>query len=206
MKENVSKEETQCTVSSKKAISEHWRDEKKYYLSHEKSITSPKENVMERFYGISNNKYKPILLKEITLDRIIHKYGAHGFVYISTVKDDIPEINDSNIRKLIQDIRNSGYSYLPTYTGDKNTEAGVSADYEFEPSFIVFNHIHNGEHVEFSSFHSFVSSLCDKYAQHFVMNKYPCPELIRYGISVNPLPICLCEEQIRRGEIMIWRV
>lgn len=206
MKKIVSKEETQCTASSKKAISEHWREEKKYYLSHERSITSPKENVMERFYGISDNKYQPVLLKEITLDRIIHKYGAHGFVYISTGKDNIHKINDSNIRKLIHEIRNSGYSYLPTYVGNRNKETGVSADYEFEPSFIVFNYTGNGEHVEFSTFHSFVSSLCDKYAQHSVMNKYPCPELIRNEISVNPLPICLCEEQIRRGEIMIWRV
>lgn len=156
----------------KKAIKEQWDSEKKYYLSIEEKAKLPKDNVMKRYYNIECNDYRPILLKETTLDRILTKHGSNGFVVVSANRSDFPsEINDKNTKSLIEDIKAIGYSYLPTYGGYRNKENGVMDD--FEPSFIVFNYKDNGLSGNFEELRDFALSMCGKYKQHSVMIKYP---------------------------------
>ena len=86
----------------KQSIKEQWNDEKKYYLSQEEKANTIYENVMQRYYGIEYNQYRPVLLKEVTLDRILKKHGTNGFVCISANRSDYPqEVNDKNTKRLI---------------------------------------------------------------------------------------------------------
>lgn len=156
----------------KQSIKEQWNDEKKYYLSQEEKANTIYENVMQRYYGIEYNQYRPVLLKEVTLDRILKKHGTNGFVCISANRSDYPqEVNDKNTKQLIGDIKRSGYSYLPTYGGYRNNETGVMDD--FEPSFLVFNYTENGGGDDFENLRNFALQMCGKYEQHSVMIKYP---------------------------------
>lgn len=156
----------------KQSIKEHWDKEKKYYFSIEEKAQDINENVMQRYYGIEYNHYRPVLLKEVTLDRILKKHGTNGFVCISANRSDYPqEVNDKNTQHLIDDIKRSGYSYLPTYGGYRNNETGVMDD--FEPSFLVFNYIENGNEGDFEKLRNFALQMCGKYEQHSVMIKYP---------------------------------
>ena len=156
----------------KRCIKEQWDDEKEYYFSQETKARTLGENVMKRFYGIDCNMYRPVLLKEVTLDRILKKHGANGFVCISANRSDYPqEVNDKNTQRLISDIKQSGFSYLPTYGGYRNNDTGVMDD--FEPSFLVFNYNENGDGGNFEILRSFALQMCGKYEQHSVMIKYP---------------------------------
>ena len=203
----------------KQRIKEQWDKEKRYYFSKAEKAQSLNENVMLRYYGIRHNDYRPVLLKETTLDRILAKYGAKGLVIISANRNELPqEIEDINTQRLISDIKRSGYSYLPIYCRFRNKNIGVLDD--FEPSFIVFNHTENGDECDFEKLRNFAQSMCGKHNQHSVMMRYPNSKKFTYGISdtlnndseglvgcyVNPLPTSLSEEQRRSGEIMVWRV
>jgi len=153
-------------------IKEQWDKERRYYFSIEEKARNENENVMRRYYGISHNEYRPILLKETTLNRILKKHGSNGFVCVSANRSDFPpEVNDANTKSLIQDIKMSGYSYLPTYGGYRSKDTGVMDD--FEPSFIVFNYTEEGDNGDFEELRDFALEMCGKYKQHSVMIKYP---------------------------------
>ena len=153
-------------------IKERWDKEKKYYFSIEEKANNKDENVLKRYYNIDCNEYRPVLLKETTLQRILDKHGDNGFVCVSANRrDESPEINDRNTRELIQDIKNTGYSYLPTYGGYRNKDTGLMDD--FEPSFLIFNYNEYGEKGVFEKLRNFALEMCGKYDQHSVMIKYP---------------------------------
>ena len=156
----------------RETIEEQWHNEKKFYFSKEREARTINENVMQRYYNIRHNEYRPVLLKETTLDRILKKHGSNGFVALSANRSDFPqEINDKNTKSLIQDIKGSGYSYLPTYGGYRNKTTGVIDD--FEPSFLVFNYSDDGAEGDFEKLRNFALQMCGKYKQHSVMIKYP---------------------------------
>lgn len=101
---------------------------------------------MNRYYNISTNQNKPVRIDEITIDRLLNKHGKEGLINISANRSDLSQAeNIINTKSLIADLKDSGYSYLPTYGGYRGKD-GVEDDYE--PSFIVFNKT-NGEKRDF---------------------------------------------------------
>lgn len=141
-----------------------------FRLKHSKAA-SVNEDVMKRFYGISTNGNKPVLVEKITINRIINKHGNNGLVTVSANRSDLSkEENDENAKKLIDDIKKSGYSYLPTYGGYRGTD-GVEDSYE--PSFVIFNHTSDGKTGDFEKLRDFALYVCDKYNQNSVLIKAP---------------------------------
>lgn len=138
---------------------------------HTKASTA-NEDVMRRFYDIKENKNKPVRIDEITLDKILTKHGNNGMINISAHRSDMPqEYNDEKTRELISDLKNSGYSYLPTYGGYRNPSNGIEDNYE--PSFIVFNYTADGEPCDFEDLKKYGITLCKRYAQDSVLIKAP---------------------------------
>lgn len=137
---------------------------------HQKAQTV-NEDVMNRFYGINSNHYKPVKINEVTLDRVLKKHGDNGMINISANRSDEPqEVNDKNTKELISDLKQSGYSFLPTYGGYRGTD-GVEDDYE--PSFVVFNYNTDGNTRDFNELRQFALELCGKYNQDSVLIKAP---------------------------------
>lgn len=141
-----------------------------FRLLHEDAKTI-NEDVMNRFYGISSNHHKPVRIDEITLDRVLKKHGDNGMINISANRSDKPqEENDKQTKELINDLKQSGYSYLPTYGGYRGTD-GIEDDYE--PSFVVFNYDSKGNPKDFEELKKFALYLCGKYNQDSVLIKAP---------------------------------
>jgi hypothetical protein len=137
---------------------------------HEKAKTA-NEDVMKRFYGLLANHNKPVRIDETTIDRVLKKHGDNGMVNISANRSDMPQdINDENTKSLIRDLRQSGYSYLPTYGGYR-AENGVEDNYE--PSFVVFNYDAKGNVRNFDDLKQFALAMCSKYDQDSVLVKAP---------------------------------
>lgn len=134
---------------------------------------------------------KQIINEKINLDRIIKKHGDNGFIAISASRSSQSEIeNKTSTEQLMQDIKNSGYSYLPSYGGYHNVDTGEEAD--FEASFIVFNYKHD-KNNKYSSrpFDELVEigkEWCKKYDQDCILVKYPHQAAIymnRFGKRVS---------------------
>lgn len=141
-------------------------------LKDEKSkATCLKEDVMRRFYGITSNGHKPMLCERINLDRIIKKHGRNGYIIISANRsDESEERNTEHTKMLYDEIKKSGYSYLPAYGGYRGTD-GVEDD--FEPSFLVFNYDTKGNSKDFSILYNLALKWCGEHEQESVMIKAP---------------------------------
>lgn len=152
-------------------VEEERRRRKEDFRKLHEEAKTVNEDVMNRYYGIKSNKNKPVRIDEVTLDRVLNKHGQNGMINISANRSDMPkEKNDENTRRLISDLKKSGYSYLPTYGGYRGTD-GVEDDYE--PSFVVFNYDVNGQSGDFNALRLFALQLCAKYNQDSVLVKAP---------------------------------
>jgi hypothetical protein len=166
---DVLSEENKFT--SVNAIYEGRKRRKEAFISLHKKAKTANEDVMKRFYGLLANHNTPVRIDEITIDRLLKKHGGNGMVNISANKTGLPqEINDENTKSLIRDLRQSGFSYLPTYGGYR-AENGVEDDYE--PSFVVFNYDTKGNARDFDDLKQFALAMCKKYDQDSVLVKAP---------------------------------
>lgn len=142
-----------------------YRDRLRYALNEN-------EDVMKRFFNISSNGCRPMIIEKVTLDRIIKKHGDNGLINISAWRSNLSqEENEANTRSLVNDLRKSGYSFLPGYGGYRNTNTGEESD--FEPSFNVFNYNTQGEIQDFEKLKNFGIELTNKYNQDSVLIKAP---------------------------------
>lgn len=136
-----------------------------------KKASNLNEDVMNKYYNISSNGNKPVRLDEITINRVIGKHGDNGAIGISAWRSDMPQDrNEEMTRNLIQDINHFGYSYLPVYGGYKGSD---NIQDIYEPSFIVFNYLTNGEVGDFEALRQFGIDMCKKYNQDSVLIKAP---------------------------------
>ena len=183
------------TEQERRHIQEEWKNRHEELRKKLKIGDNESQRVMERYYGISSNPYKPLLLEKITLDRIMNKYGSDGYIVISAYRSDKgQEVNDRATRSLISDLKNSGYSYLPVYGGYRDSKTGVEDS--FEPSFLVFNYSTNGE-TYFPSLKPRNEVDLNNVSRRFTLDIEET--------YVNPIPCTLNEERARKGEIMLWR-
>jgi len=155
---------SESSIDNRRIIKEEFR--RRHSKAH-----SIKEDVMARFYNITTNRNKPVLVEGVTIDRIIKKHGDKGLVIVSANRSDMDsDYNDNKTRELIHDIKDSGYSYLPVYGGYRGTD-GVEDDYE--PSFIIFNYDNNGDERDFDELRDFALYCCGKFNQNSVLIKAP---------------------------------
>lgn len=150
---------------------EECKNRKEEFRKLHQKASSINEDVMKRFYNIESNHNKPVRIDEVTLDRVLKKHGDNGMINISANRSDATqEENDANTKSLINDLKNSGYSYLPTYGGYRGTD-GVEDDYE--PSFVVFNYGVDGKPRDFKELEKFAIEMCNKFHQDCVLIKAP---------------------------------
>lgn len=142
---------------------------------------------MEIYYNIESNRHSPIIMEKLNTGAIYKRHGKHGFVILSANRSDkSKEENIKNTKKLITDIQEKYYRYLPVYGGYKGTD-GVEDEYE--PSFIVFPYNNKEKQwTDFNELKSFALQKCKDYDQDsiFVMEPDLAPNYLdRNGKKVN---------------------
>ena len=95
-----------------------------FRLLHTK-VTSPEEDVMQRYYGIDTNNCSPIRIPMWALARLLNRYSYNG-VYLIIADEE----NDKSVKQTISTLKRSGYLYLPLYR---------LAEGKYLPYFLVFN-------------------------------------------------------------------
>lgn len=148
------------------------QESKEFYQKRLIKSNNPDEQVIARYYKLEYNTFKPMLVEKITINRIITKHGDNGVIYISAnVTGNDKETNDTNTRKLLKDLMDSPYRFLPVYGGYRDDSRGEYDD--FEPSFLVFNYNREGVPQDFEKLKEFGIELCGKYDQSSVLIKAP---------------------------------
>lgn len=175
------------------------------------------QDVMERYYDIKFNKGVQSV-ESITLNELISKHGANGYVALSAYGVANGEAMNAKLTKeLISDIKRQGWGYLPIYVGRNDEEKGETTDYK--PSFIIFNCNRKGEKSDFSDLEKFACEMCGKYNQDSVMiappnqppydadcegNKSTAGIHFEGKVYINPQPQNLNEQRRRMtGEMML---
>ena len=167
----LTEEELQGVI--KEAILERAKEYNERKVSFRKmhhAPTSLNEDVMKRFWNIDYQS-APVLVEHITIDRLMKKHGDNGFVIVSANRSDkSQEYNDNATASLVNDLKSSGFSYLPVYGGYKG-EDGVTDNYE--PSFVIFNYDTKGNPTDWNTLNGFALKLCGKYSQDSVYINRP---------------------------------
>jgi hypothetical protein len=174
------------------------------------------EDVMKRFWNI-DSQCAPVLVEHIAIERLVMKYGDNGFVMISAGRsDESEERNTQSTQELINDLKESGYAYLPIYVGCHGTDNEVDS---FVPKFIVFNCDTKGNPMIFQDFYRFALDMCGKYHQDSVFictvgesseyrnaqgEKVNKKNDLPHELYVNPIPSSHAVRMRRKGEVMIW--
>lgn len=130
------------------------------------------EDVMYRYWGIDRDRNcAPVLIEGITVDRLMKKHGDNGYVILYANRSDEDEdYNTKATQSLISDLKNSGFSYLPSYGGYHGSDNVVDS---YEPWFIVFNYNGKGEPQDWNDLYSFALKMCGKYNQDSVYVNAP---------------------------------
>ena len=121
------------------------------------------------------------ILTEANLNRIVNGHDKDGYIMISACRGDALEnpkndqqIHDENnirTRKLLSDIQQLKYSYIPVYGGYKEDGSDVAS---VEKSFIVFPFARSVKaNVDYNEFLNNMISLGKKYNQDSILVKKP---------------------------------
>lgn len=154
-------------------------DKESFREIHSKA-TNETEDVMKRFYGILSNGNAPVFVNYAKV--IENKITKNlDFIFISPA-----QVDDEQMRKLIAELKDSGYSYFPVYE---------KCEEEYIPSFYIIK-----KGASKNELASFVAKICQRFMVEVNGAK------IKTWNYVNPMPCQLAERQRRKGEIMVWKI
>lgn len=120
-------------------------------------------------------------LNETNLNRLTRGHNKDGYIIISPCRgsQDFPNMNDQQvvdennkrIRKMKNQLRNLGYSYIQVYGGYKEEGSDESS---FETSFVVYPYdLSHKTNKEFDDMYSDMLKLADEYNQDTILVARP---------------------------------
>lgn len=152
------------------------------------SLNNYRPNFISEIKGTTTNTQNLQSINEISVKRLLGKHADSGYIMISASRyePDIDvqqnnEINNTNYKKLLAAIKNSGYSYIPVYGGFIENQGGEVQKEVYEKSFIVFNYNRNGEQIDFKQLHNLAIQWCNEFNQDSVLIKAPNQNPAYYG-------------------------
>jgi len=206
MKSALSCEPEQQTTNEMNQQKENQKVENitwKEFTNRHKKCTNQHEDVMYRLWNIMR-QCAPVLVEAETMNYLIQKHGADGFVILSPNDTCTEEYTDTATRELIHVLKESGFRYLPFYKNVKKSQNEVMT---YVPRFFVFNQDTKGSALEFDELYNFSAMICMKYGynvEHSIrkeqVQEYSFEE---ENVFVNPYPSSFTARRMRKGEIII---
>lgn len=128
------------------------------------------------------NPYNLVRVDEMNVKQMIERHSANGYIIISPCRDyadfiatgeldakdigtqkfrdQLNAINQKRIRKMIVQIKNSGYSYTPVYGGFVENLGKENEVTVYERSFIIYNYDKKGKERDFGNLYELGLDLC----------------------------------------------
>ena len=150
----------------------------------EKNVGFP---MLNEIYSNTFNFSKPIPLTETNAKRMLDRHSQNGYAIISACrggsdfglnasnpqqKEKLAVINKKRTQELLDCIRQSGFSYTPSYGGFIENQGTENEEEVFERSFIVYANKKNGE-TDVQGLKEFAVQMCNKFNQDSVLFKAP---------------------------------
>ena len=151
-------------------------------------VANNKNNFLHEYRPHTYNNGKKVSINEVNAKTLLQRHSGNGYIVISPchayteygISPDDPrrdekaaEENNKRIRKLIVQIKNSGYSYTPVYGGFIE---GMDTDYPqivYERSFVIYNQDRNGNTGDIRKLFDFGVALSKEYNQDSFLFKSP---------------------------------
>lgn len=147
-----------------------------------------RNNFLHEFRPHTTNNAKLVNINELNAKSLIDRHSKNGYIIISPCrccddfgldeknpKDKIEHnrINNLRIKELIDLIKNTNYSYTPTYGGFIENKGTPNEQSVYERSFIIYNHDKQGNDCNMEDLVAFGLKLAQKYNQDSFLVKEP---------------------------------
>ena len=160
-------------------------------------------NFLNEYREGTLNKANLVPINENDIKRIIATHSDNGYIVISPCRggsdfgidpkrskhdaDQLAHINNERVKEIISDIKQSGFSYTPTYGGFIENKGTENEDVVYERSFIVYNKDKSGNNRDFEDLFNFGLSMCRKFNQDSFLVQAPGenPKYIKQDGSVD---------------------
>lgn len=146
-------------------------------------------NFLNEYRGNTNNNGNIVSINENNIKRIIATHSDNGYIVISPCRggadfgidpeksqkeyDKLAYINKNRVKEIINDIKQSGFSYTPTYGGFKENLGTDQETDVYERSFIIYNKDKRGNNRDFNDLYNFGMEMCRKYNQDSFLVQAP---------------------------------
>lgn len=136
----------------------------------------------------TSNKADLVSLNEVNAKSLIDRHTADGYVIISpcrggadfgldpndpTQKEKLAYINNQRVKELIGILKQTDFSYTPTYGGFIENQGTPNEENVYERSFVVYNHHKDGSVGDFEELRQFALDMAKKYNQDSVLIQEP---------------------------------
>mgnify|MGYP006872973930 CR=1 FL=1 len=154
----------------------------------EEAVSTTIRNFLDD-YRKTNNNGNLVPISENNIKRIISTHSDNGYIVISPCRggsdfgidptkskgeyDKLAYINKTRVKSIIKDIKESGFSYTPTYGGFKENLGTEKETTVYERSFIIYNKDKKGNNLNFDDLYNFGLYLCKKYNQDSFLVQAP---------------------------------
>ena len=146
-------------------------------------------NLIKEYMEVGDTNTFPLQpLNEMTVDRLLGKHYNNGFIIISASRgENDNQTNNQLSKQLLNDIKNSGFSFVPVFGGFIENKGTENEKQVYETSYIVLNFDRNGNEKDFNALKNLAINLCKKYNQDSVLVKAPngAPQYITQNGNVD---------------------
>lgn len=154
----------------------------------EKSSAKSGNFLNECYNEKTSNKADLVSINEVNAKSMLDRHTADGYVIISPCrggadfgldpkdpkqKQKLAEINNQRIKELVSILKQSDFSYTPTYGGFIENKGTDDEENVYERSFVVYNHHKDGSVGDFEELRKFALDMAKKYNQDSVLIKAP---------------------------------
>ena len=166
-------------------------------------VKSAINNFLSEYRGKTENNGKLVSINENSIKRIIAKHSDNGYIAISPCRggadfgldpensqrerDELARINKERVKKFIEILKASGFSYTPTYGGFIEDKDGENKESVYERSFLIYNKDKYGNNKDFKELYDFGLEMCRKFNQDSFLIQAPNenPKYVKQDGSVE---------------------
>lgn len=146
------------------------------------------KNFLNEYRPGTNNNANLVSINEVNAKTLLQRHGESGFIVISPCRgfadfnlnpndkqsvQKLAEINNKRVKQMIEQIKQSGYSYTPVYGGFIENIGTDNEQNVYERSFVIYNNKKGGENGDVRNLLEFGKQLAKEYNQDSFLFKAP---------------------------------
>lgn len=159
-------------------------------------------NFLYEYRGDTTNNAPMVSINEVNAKSLINRHTKDGYIIVSPCRGaqefgldpnnpsdmrKLHQINNQRVRRFIEQIKATDYSYTPVYGGFIERENTPNPEHVYERSFIIYNHDRKGNVKDFDELYKLGMEWCKEYNQDSILVQAPgeYPKYIKQDGSID---------------------